>query len=172
VFSTNQLADPKVLQQQFDRIWSQVHFNKVYLEDYRSGLFADPAALDRIARFFRAHGITVNGGITLTAADQGGPFRSFDYENPKDIATAKRAIREAASHFDTVILDDFTFYNTRSDADIRAKGSQSWTEYRLRKMREVAQHLILGTARSANPLVDRRKLTVSNANTAKTTSPR
>ncbi|MGH8181568.1 MAG: hypothetical protein ACRETR_11405, partial [Steroidobacteraceae bacterium] len=56
VFSTNQLADPKVLQQQFDRIWSQVHFNKVYLEDYRSGLFADPAALERIARFFRAHG--------------------------------------------------------------------------------------------------------------------
>ena len=153
VFSTNQLADPKVLQQQFDRIWSQVHFNKVYLEDYRSGLFADPAALDRIARFFRAHGITVDGGITLTAADQGGPFRSFDYENPQDIATARRAIREAASHFDTVILDDFTFYNTRSDADIRAKGSQSWTEYRLRKMREVAQHLILGTARSANPHV-------------------
>src|SRR6185437_7687254 len=153
VFSTNQLADPKVLQQQFDRIWSQVHFNKVYLEDYRSGLFADPAALDRIARFFRAHGITVNGGITLTAADQCGPFRSFDYENPKDIATAKRAIREAASHFDTVILDDFTFYNTRSDADIRAKGSQSWTEYRLRKMRQVAQHLILGTARSVNPHV-------------------
>src|SRR6185437_2035656 len=153
VFSTNQLADPKVLQQQFDRIWSQVHFNKVYLEDYRSGLFADPAALDRIARFFRAHGITVNGGITLTAADQCGPFRSFDYENPKDIATAKRAIREAASHFDTVILDDFTFYNTRSDADIRAKGSQSWTEYRLRKMRQVAQQLILGTARSVNPHV-------------------
>ncbi|MGH8170473.1 MAG: hypothetical protein ACRETJ_08065, partial [Steroidobacteraceae bacterium] len=151
VASTRQLADPKVLQQQFDRIWSQVHFNKVYLEEYRSGVFADPASLGRIAGFFRAHGITVDGGITLTAEDQGGPFRSFDYENPKDVATAERAVRMAASHFDMVILDDFTFYNTRSDADIRAKGSLSWTQYRLNKMRWVAQHVILGTARSVNP---------------------
>jgi hypothetical protein len=153
VASTNQLADPKVLQQQFERIWSQVHFNKVYLEDYRSGVFADPAALDRIARFFRDRGITVDGGLTLTAVDQGGPFQSFDYENPQDVAMAERAVRIAASHFDTVILDDFTFYNTRSDADIRAKGSLSWTQYRLNKMRWVAQHVILGTARSANPHV-------------------
>ncbi len=153
VASTRQLADPKVLQQQFDRVWSQVHFNRVYLEDYRSGVFADPASLDRIARFFRAHGITVDGGLTLTAQDQGGPFLSFDYENPKDVATAERAVRMAASHFDLVILDDFTFYNTRSDADIRAKGSLSWTQYRLKKMRWVAQHVILGTARSANPRV-------------------
>ena len=153
VFSTRQLADPKVLQQQFDRIWSQVHFNKVYLEDYRSGVFADPASLDRIARFFRSRGITVDGGLTLTAVDQGGPFRSFDYENPQDVATAKRAVRLAASHFDTVILDDFTFYNTRSDADIRAKGSLSWTQYRLNKMRWVAQNVILGPARAANPRV-------------------
>ncbi len=153
VTSTRQLADPKVLQQQFERIWSQVHFNKVYLEDYRSGVFADPASLDRIAKFFRARGITVDGGLTLTAVDQGGPFQSFDYENPKDVATAERAVRIAAQHFDTVILDDFTFYNTRSDADIRAKGSLSWTQYRLNKMRWVAQHVILGTARSANPHV-------------------
>ena len=153
VFSTRQLADPKVLQQQYERIWSQVHFNKVYLEEYRSGVFADPASLARIVRFFKTHGIAVDGGITLTAADQGGPFRSFDYENPQDVATAKRAVRMAASHFDTVILDDFTFYNTRSDADIRAKGSLSWTQYRLNKMRWVAQHVILDTARSANPHV-------------------
>ncbi|HEV2271392.1 MAG TPA: hypothetical protein VGR92_18215 [Steroidobacteraceae bacterium] len=151
VFSTQQLADPKVLQQQFDRIWSQVHFNKVYLEDYRSGVFADPASLDRIASFFRARGITVDGGLTLTQEDQSGAFRTFDYENPQDVAMAERAVREAASHFDTVILDDFSFYNTRTDADIKAKGSLSWTQYRLNKMRWVAQHVILGTARSANP---------------------
>ena len=151
VFSTRQLADPKVLQQQFDRIWSQVHFNKVYLEDYRSGVFADPADLDRIASFFRSHGITVDGGLTLTQEDQSGAFRTFDYENPQDVAMAERAVREAARHFDTVILDDFSFYNTRTAADIKAKGSLSWTQYRLDKMRWVAQHVILGTARSVNP---------------------
>jgi hypothetical protein len=153
VASTLELSDPQVLERQFDRIWSQVHFNKVYLEDYRSGVFADPAALDRIAGFFRARGITVDGGITLTAQDVGGEFRTFDYENPQDVATAERAVRMAATHFDTVILDDFTFYNTRSDADIRAKGALTWSQYRVKKMRWVAQHVILGTARSANPHV-------------------
>jgi hypothetical protein len=153
VSSTRQLADPKVLQQQFERVWSQVHFNKVYLEDYRSGLFADPDSLGKIASFFRARGITVDGGLTLTAPGDGSQFLTFDYENPKDLAMAERAVRIAASHFDTVILDDFSFYNTRSDADIRAKGSLSWTRYRLNKMRWVAQHVILGTARRANPHV-------------------
>jgi hypothetical protein len=153
VSSTLQLADPKVLQQQFDRVWSQVHFNRVYLEDYRGGVFADPASLDRIASFFRTRGITVDGGLTLTAPDDGSQFRTFDYENPQDVAMAERAVRIAAKHFDLVILDDFSFYNTRSDADIHAKGSLSWTQYRLNKMRWVAQHVILGTARSVNPRV-------------------
>ncbi len=153
VESTRQLADPKVLQQQFERIWSQVHFNKVYLEDYRSGVFADPASLDRIARFFRKRGITVDGGICLTSPDVHGLFSSFDYAKPQDVAIAEHAVRLAAKHFNTVILDDFTFYNTRSEADIREKGSLTWTQYRLRKMDWVARHVILGTARKANPHV-------------------
>ncbi len=153
VESTRQLADPKVLRQQFERIFSQVHFNKVYLEDYRGGVFADPASLDRIASFFRAHGITVEGGICLTAPDVHGLFESFDYAKPADVAMAKRAVRMAASHFNTVILDDFTFYNTRSRADIRQKGSLTWTQYRLRKMDWVAEHVILGPARQVNPKV-------------------
>jgi hypothetical protein len=153
VESTRQLADPTVLRQQFTRIWSQVHFNKVYLEDYRGGVFADPASLDRIAAFFRKRGITVDGGICLTAPDVHGLFESFDYAKPQDVAMAKRAVRLAARHFDTVILDDFTFYNTRSRADIRDKGSQTWTQYRLRKMDWVAKHVILGPAREVNPHV-------------------
>jgi hypothetical protein len=153
VESTRQLADPAVLERQFARIWSQVHFNKVYLEDYRGGVFADPAALGRIADFFRARGITVDGGICLTAPDVNGLFESFDYAKPADVAMAKRAVRMAARHFDTVILDDFTFYNTRSLADVREKGSLTWTQYRLRKMDWVARNVILGPARKVNPKV-------------------
>ena len=62
VTSTRQLANPQTLRRQFQRIWSQVHFNKVYLEVYRDQVFADPATLDRIAAFFRRRGITVDGG--------------------------------------------------------------------------------------------------------------
>ncbi len=67
VTSTRQLANPRTLRRQFQRIWSQVHFNKVYLEVYRDQVFANPATLDRIAAFFRRRGITVDGGITLFA---------------------------------------------------------------------------------------------------------
>ena len=137
VASTRELADPQVLRRQFERIWSQVHFNKVYLEDYRGGVFADPASLDRIAHFFRRRGITVDGGITLTAPGRAGRlFSSFDYEQPQDLATAERAVRMAASHFNTVILDDFTFYNTRSDWPTSApRAPSAGRQYRLRKMR-------------------------------------
>ena len=115
VRSTRQLANPKTLRRQFQRIWSQVHFNKVYLEVYRDRVFANPATLDRIAAFFRRRGITVDGGITLfSGVNKYGQFNSFDFENPRDVAMCKRAVREAASHFNTIILDDFTFFNTRA----------------------------------------------------------
>ena len=154
VTSTRQLANPQTLRRQFQRIWSQVHFNKVYLEVYRDQVFADPATLDRIAAFFRRRGITVDGGITLFAGrNQYNQYNSFDFENPHDVAICERAVRMAAGHFNTIILDDFTFFNTRSNADIKAKGRLSWTQYRLRKMRWVAQHLIIGAARKVNPHV-------------------
>ena len=152
VTSTRELADPRTLRRQFQRIWSQVHFNKVYLEVYRDQVFADPASLDRIAAFFRRRGITVDGGITLfSGRNKYNQFNSFDFENPHDVAICKRAVRMAARHFSTIILDDFTFFNTRSNADIKAKGALSWTEYRLRKMRWVARHLIIGEAHKVNP---------------------
>ena len=154
VRSTRALANPQTLREQFQRIWSQVHFNKVYLEVYRDRIFANPATLDRIAAFFRRRGITVDGGITLfSGVNKYGQFNSLDYENPHDIALCERAVRMAARHFNTVILDDFTFFNTRSNADIRAKGKLSWSQYRLRRMRWVAQHLIIGAARQVNPHV-------------------
>ncbi len=154
VTSTRALANPQTLRRQFQRIWSQVHFNKVYLEVYRDQVFADPATLDRIAAFFRRRGIIVDGGITLFAGrNKYNQFNSFDFENAHDVTTCERAVRMAARHFNTIILDDFTFFNTRSNADIKAKGAQSWTQYRLRKMRWVAKHLIIGAARKVNPHV-------------------
>ena len=40
-------------------------------------------------------------------------------------------MRLIARHFDEVILDDFFFYTSKSDADIAAKGNRSWTDYRM-----------------------------------------
>ena len=94
-----------------------------------------------------------SGGITLAAGGSGGQFGTFDYETPGDRAECERAVRLIARHFDEVILDDFFFYTTKTDADIAAKGARSWTDYRLDKMREVARDLVLEPAKAENPNV-------------------
>jgi hypothetical protein len=153
VGSTRQLADERVRQEQYERIASQLKFDKVYLEVYRDRQIAEEASLDGIKKFFAAHGVAVSGGVTLAAGGQGGQFGTFDYEDPKDREECRRAVELAARHFDEIILDDFFFYTSKSDADIAAKGSRSWTQYRLDKMREAAANLVLAPARKVNPRV-------------------
>jgi len=153
VTSTKELADPKTFARQFARMQRQVKFDKVYIEAYRSRVFATDAEIDAVKSAFKAKGIAVAGGVTMSPNERGGQFISFDYENDADRAECKRAIELAARHFDEVILDDFFFYNTKSDADIAAKGERSWTQYRLEHMRQVAKDLVLGPAKAANPSV-------------------
>ncbi len=147
------LADPKVFDRQFARAMHQVPFDKVYLEVYRDRTFATDAQIDIIKHEFEARGIEVAGGVTLAAGGFNGQFGTFDYENPADRAECRKAIEEAARHFDEVIMDDFFFYTTKSDADIAAKGTRTWTQYRLDTMREVSQDLVLGPAKKVNPNV-------------------
>ena len=153
VNSTREMADPKAREQQYQRVAGQLHFDKVYIETYRGGTFADEASLESIKKFFKSKGIAVSGGVTLAKGGSGGQFGTFDYENEQDRAECQRAIELAARHFDEVILDDFFFYTSKSDADIAAKGNRTWTQYRLEKMREVAEDLVLKPARAANPHV-------------------
>ncbi len=147
------LADPKVFAHQFARAMSQVPFDKVYLEVYRNHDFLTDAEAETIKTEFEAKGIEVAGGMTLAAGGEGGQFGTFDYENPKDRAECQKAVETAARHFNEVIMDDFFFYTSKSDADIAAKGDKSWTQYRLEKMREVSADLVLGPAKKVNPKV-------------------
>lgn len=148
-----QLSDPRALQQQYERAASQLKFDKVYLETYRDGRFVDEKTLVGIKKFFKSKGVAVSGGITLAKGGQGGQFGTFDYENAADRAECQRAVELTARHFDEIVLDDFFFYTSKSDADIAAKGTRSWTQYRLDKMREVAQNLVIGPAKAINPQV-------------------
>ncbi len=153
VNSTKELADPKVFAQQFDRMQRQLKFDKVYVEVYRNHLFATDAEIEAVKQAFAAKGIIVAGGITLAAGGKNGQFGTFDYEDPADRAECKKAAELAAKHFNEVILDDFFFYTSKSDADIAAKGDRSWTQYRLDKMREVAKDLVIGPAKAVNASV-------------------
>ena len=153
VGATKKLADPAEFEREFARVSSQLKFDKVYIEAYRDRLFATDAELDAVKRAFQAKGIETSGGITLAAGGSGGQFGTFDYENPADRAECERAVRLIARHFDEVILDDFFFYASKSDADIAAKGLRSWTDYRVDKMREASRDLVLGPAKQENPRV-------------------
>jgi hypothetical protein len=153
VGDVKQLADRATFDREFGRASSQLKFDKVYIEAYRDRRFATDAELERVKRWFREKGVETSGGITLAAGGEGGQFGTFDYEKPEDRAEAERAVRLAAKHFDEVILDDFFFYTSKSGADIAAKGSRSWTQYRIEKMREVSRDLVIQPARQANPRV-------------------
>jgi hypothetical protein len=148
---TKTLADPKRLQYDWNRLTAQMKIDKVYLETYRNHQWADEPTIEPIKKFFTDKGVIVNGGITLAAGGQGGQFGTFDYEDPKDRDECKKAVELAARHFDQIILDDFFFYTTKSDADIAAKGNESWTQYRMERMREVAKDLVVGAAKAVNP---------------------
>jgi hypothetical protein len=153
VGDTKKLADPATFERQFARVSSQLHFDKVYIEAYRDRQFATDAELETVKHEFEAKGIQTSGGITLAAGGSGGQFGTFDYENPADRAECEKAVRLISRHFDEVVLDDFFFYNSKSDADIAAKGARSWTDYRIDRMREVSRDLVLGPAHQTNPRV-------------------
>ena len=104
-------------------------------------------------QFFLAHGVQVAGGITYSDVPVNGQFRSFCYTNPEDRAFVKQVAELTARHFDHIILDDFFFVTTKEPSDIAAKGSRSWTDFRLALMNEAGRNLIVGAAKAVNPNV-------------------
>ena len=158
-----QMKDPAWLKRTWTEISSQVKVDRVYIESYRSGVTADEKLLEQVKAFFAAQGVETWGGIAYAGSGdtagfapgeaEPGQFVSLVYTDPKQREYVKQIAEETARHFDGIILDDFFFNNTKMDSDIRAKGSQSWPEFRLKLMDEVAKDLVLGPARAVNPKV-------------------
>ena len=157
------MKDPIWLQHSWEQIASQVRVDKVYIESYRSGVLADDALLETVKAFFTARGVQVAGGIAFAAGGdaagftpnevESGQFVSFSYTDPKARAYVRQISELTARHFDEIILDDFFFNNTKRDSDIAAKGSASWSDFRLKLMDDVARTLVVGPARTVNPKV-------------------
>ncbi|HEX8757747.1 MAG TPA: hypothetical protein VF745_15530 [Steroidobacteraceae bacterium] len=145
--------DPAWMRSSWQTISSRLHVDQVFIEDYRSGLSADDAQIAQVKRFFVAQGVAVAGGMAMLGAGHGAQFQTLDYTVPHDRELAKRMSALLARHFDTFVLDDLYFFNTKSDSDIAAKGSQSWAQFRMRTMDEVSRDLILKPAKAANPNV-------------------
>ena len=156
-----QFAEPGRLDAEWKRISSQLKVDKVYIESHRDRDVADEALLETVKQFFLDHGVRTAGGITFTDRPAEFGWRSYCYTDPADRAFVKQVAELTARHFDEIILDDFTFVTTKNDSDIAAKGTRSWTQFRLDLMNGVGRELIVGAAREVNPRV---KVTIKYPN--------
>jgi hypothetical protein len=145
--------DPAWMRSSWHTISGKLHVDQVFIEDYRSGVSADDATIARVKRFFVSQGVAVAGGMAMLGAGRSAQFQTLDYTVPHDRALASRMSALLARHFDTFVLDDLYFFNTKSDSDIAAKGRQSWAQFRMHTMDEVSRDLILKPAEAANPHV-------------------
>ncbi len=146
-------ADPAWMRASWHTISSRLHVDQVFIESYRAGLSATGADLSRVKHFFLARHVAVAGGMAMLGPGGNGQFNTLDYALPQDRALARRISALTARHFNEFILDDLYFFNTKSNADIAAKGKLTWSQYRMRTMDWVSRNLILKPARAANPKV-------------------
>jgi hypothetical protein len=144
--------NPENLTNDWNRIRRQLKVDKVYIEVQRNRELAGDDLLEQVKKFFLEKGVRVAGGMALSDGSS-GQFRSFCYTDPKDREFIKQATELAARHFDEIIQDDFFFVTTKNDSDIAAKGTNTWTQFRLKLMDEAAENLIIKPARAVNPKV-------------------
>ena len=145
--------DPAWMRSSWRTIERRLHVDRVFIESYRAGVCASGAQLARVKRFFRAHHVAVAGGMAMLGPGGAGQFNTLDYALPQDRALARRMAVRTARHFNEFVLDDLYFFNTKSDADIAAKGHRSWSAYRMQTMDWVSRNLILKPAEAVNPHV-------------------
>ena len=151
-YEVRDMGDLKKLEADWDIITRQLKVDKIYLETHRDNIFVDDKTLETAKKFFISHGIKVAGGITYTK-DEGNHYETFCYSNPENRKKAKEIAERTAKHFDEFILDDFFFTSCKCDLCIKAKGSQSWTQFRLELMKNAARDLIINPAKAVNPKV-------------------
>ena len=130
----------------------QVMVDKIYLETHRDRILVGEKTIEAAKTFFKSRGVTVAGGITYTVNER-NRYETFCYTNPEHRKQVRDIAEYTAKHFDEIILDDFFFTNCKCELCIRAKGHLTWTQYRLKLMKEAAQELVINPARAINPKV-------------------
>ena len=151
-YEVDKMKDIHWLDSTWNVISQQLEVDKIYLETHRDLLIVDDATLEQAKKFFHDRGIETAGGITYTI-NEANSFETFCYSNPEHREMVRKIAEHTAKHFDEFILDDFFFTSCKSDIEIKAKGAQSWTEYRLKLMTEAGRDLVLKPAKKVNPRV-------------------
>ncbi|MDR2418237.1 MAG: hypothetical protein LBD79_04210 [Treponema sp.] len=152
-------ATEQSLQEEFAFFRRYVDIDKVYLETYRS-IAAPKEKIELCKRFFTDNSIAFAGGITTTCNDLGEAdqkrqrlFNTFCYSNGAMREHLKKMVEYTAEQFDEFIIDDFFFSQCRCEDCQNEKGKRSWEEFKLAKMKEVSETIVLGPAKKVNPKV-------------------
>ena len=145
------------LRKDADFFQKYVKLDKIYLETYRDE-FAARDKIEMVKRVMAEYGIEVSGGITTVTPDLNESdkkrqrlFNTFCYCNEPMRACLKEVSEYTASMFEEFIIDDFFFTQCMCEDCIREKGSRSWKDFRLAKMLEVSESLIIKPAKKINP---------------------
>ena len=146
------MADEKFLNATWETVSSQVDLDKIYLETHRDAFTVDEKTMQKVKKFFLSKGLEVGGGITYTRSEP-KDFETYSYARANERQTVKEVAEFTAKLFDDFILDDFFFIDLKNDDEIAAKGTKSWTEYRLRLMADAGRELVVEPAKKVNPKV-------------------
>jgi hypothetical protein len=150
-------ASEEDIQRGIDFFKRYIHLDKVYIENHRGVVDIPVEKLRRVKDIFEKNGIKASGGITATALINGkrkpSYYDTFCYTDPAHRAKFLQIVRDIASVFDEIILDDFFFTACRCEMCIKAKGDRSWKEYRLKLMEDFSKEIV-NLARSINPHVN------------------
>ena len=146
------MEDDKFLQSTWETVSSQVDLDKIYLETHRDAFIVPEKTLLKVKKFFLSKGLEVGGGITFTRSEP-TDFETYSYAREEERQQVKYISEYTAKFFDDFILDDFFFIDLKNDDEIAAKGSKSWTEYRLRLIADAGRELVVNPAKAVNPKV-------------------
>lgn len=151
-YENAKMGDLNYIEPIWDEVTRQLHVDKIYLETHRDLLIVDEATLLKAKQFFADRGVQTAGGITLTV-NESNNFETFCYTNPEHRKKVKEIVEFTAKHFDELILDDFFFTTCKCELCIKAKGTKSWTDYRLALMTQAARELVIDAAKKVNPKI-------------------
>ena len=146
------MEDDKFLKSTWETVGSQVELDKIYIETHRDAFIVPEKTIIKVKKFFLAKGMEVGGGITFTRSEP-SDFETYSYAREDERQQVKHISEYTARFFDDIILDDFFFIDLKNDDEIAAKGSKSWTEYRLRLMSDAGRELVVNPAKAVNPKV-------------------
>jgi len=159
-YATSQQVEQLATDETFQaRAWEAIQkmgITKLYVEVYRGGHVVSSEQLVFVRDWFRQKGLDVVGGIATvpggeTGVRQKGPLGWFNWQNGKTQRDLEQIMRRVAPIFDTFIVDDFLCTGDVSEESKLAKGDRSWAEYRRTLMTQVAQSVLVGPAKQANP---------------------